>query len=79
MWGNNSTPGYVSFDVFSPNVGSSLIYIQSRSTEGSGSANTAFNNYYCSNIAGSYVADGFTLLAASGNITGTVRVYGYAV
>lgn len=77
MWGNNSTPGLTSINVYSPNVNGGLIHIQANSTEGGGSSNNAYNNFY-NTIPISYTADGFTLIPASGNITGTVRVYGYA-
>jgi hypothetical protein len=65
-----------SYDIYAPNVGTFITMTgnQMGSSTGAFNAGMGTSAWYDA----SYTADGFQLLPASGTLTGTVRVYGYA-
>lgn len=72
-----STTGHhqSSVDVFAPAIATPTTFSQQHGRDVAGTAISHFVNMGGHNVSTAY--DGFSLIPASGNITGTVRVYGY--
>jgi len=71
-----SGKGGGSIDLYGPNVGTNIGISSTTSGIQSGVGNSSVT--VLGNYDGTYAADGFSLIPASGTITGTVEVYGYA-
>lgn len=72
-----STTGHhqSSVDVFAPAIATPTTFSQQHGRDVAGTAISHFVNMGGHNVSTAY--DGFSVIPASGNITGTVRVYGY--
>ena len=68
--------GGLSIDVYSPAVGSNATITSNYSGLEAGVG--CKNRIVWGQLDGTYVADGFSIIPASGTITGSIEVYGYA-
>jgi len=72
----NSDFNGVSFDIFEPQVASKTLFNGTAFSRGSSAGGLAAVNFG-GGYDGSNAFDGMTLIASSGTITGTLKIYGY--
>jgi hypothetical protein len=72
----NSDFNSVSFDIFDPQVASKTLFTGTAFSRGSSAGGLAAVNFG-GGFDGTNAFDGMTLIASSGTITGTLKIYGY--